>query len=347
MKPLVSIMIPNYNHSLYLERCIKSAINQTYDNLEIVVLDNSSNDNSIEIATKFLADTRVRICKNEYNCFNRSYMILSECLTCGKYLILLCADDVLYPDFILNAVEIMEKYPNVGYVHGEKDIIFDNGNYGGWNPFYKCSFVAPGRNAMPIYMVATVANASQGVMRRQAFASIGGYDQEIEHMQVDRTLWFYLSYNWDVAYIKEKSCAIHIGSQTETSITIKNSQHLIQSHLTLLNFIKFAKEHDLPEVYGRKDEAERRLADEFVGYAARMFIQEDYEKTNSYLNYAKVINRRIVDSENYKLVYSALNGETINKGIIRNLYLIDEHKKRGYEPPKDYMLLQKECDYDA
>ena len=52
-KPLVSIIIPNYNHADYLEERITSILNQTYTNYEIIILDDKSTDNSIEIINKF------------------------------------------------------------------------------------------------------------------------------------------------------------------------------------------------------------------------------------------------------------------------------------------------------
>ena len=91
-KPLVSIMIPNYNYSRYLDQCIKSALNQTYENLEIVILDNASTDNSVEVAAKYTSDNRVRICRNQLNIMSRSYNVLADVLTTGKYMLLLCSE---------------------------------------------------------------------------------------------------------------------------------------------------------------------------------------------------------------------------------------------------------------
>ena len=53
MKELVSIIVPIYNVSEYLERCIKSLINQTYKNIEIVLVNDGSTDNSLDICKKY------------------------------------------------------------------------------------------------------------------------------------------------------------------------------------------------------------------------------------------------------------------------------------------------------
>lgn len=66
--PLVSILIPVYNRERYIAECIESAINQTYTNIEIIIVDNSSDDNTWEICQKFAAmDQRIRIFQNETN----------------------------------------------------------------------------------------------------------------------------------------------------------------------------------------------------------------------------------------------------------------------------------------
>ena len=51
--PLVSIIIPNYNHAQFLERRIESVLNQTYKNFEIILLDDYSNDNSVDIIRRY------------------------------------------------------------------------------------------------------------------------------------------------------------------------------------------------------------------------------------------------------------------------------------------------------
>ena len=50
--PLVSIVVPSYNHASYIEKCIESIINQDYDNYELIVIDDGSTDTSAEILIK-------------------------------------------------------------------------------------------------------------------------------------------------------------------------------------------------------------------------------------------------------------------------------------------------------
>lgn len=52
-QPLVSILIPNYNYAKYLQHCLDSVVNQTYKNIEIIIQDNASTDNSYEIMLEY------------------------------------------------------------------------------------------------------------------------------------------------------------------------------------------------------------------------------------------------------------------------------------------------------
>lgn len=341
-QPLVSILIPNYNHSRYLDECITSAINQTYSNLEIIVLDNASEDNSVEVAKKYMKDSRVRVCRNGKNILNTSYTILDR-LSNGKYKMLLCADDYIESTFVEKAVKIMEAYPNIGYVHVERDFITDKGQKLDLDFFFNCSFIAPGREVMPIYTVTTIAHPSQGIFRTETFRKIGGYEMEIDHMNADRMLWFYMSYEADYAYIREKLCNIRIGEQTETFITQKNFQHPILCHLTLKEMMRFAKKYKLSAVYAREAEAGRRLARDFLNYAAGMMVAQDMESAGRYLDYAVIVSGEIIDEECYRRMIQMLNGtEPIDIIYLKLMTKNALQKKRGYDPPQNYRKINLE-----
>ena len=345
-EPLVSILIPNYNHAKYLDQCIQSALKQTYENLEIILLDNTSADDSIEVAGKYLYDKRFRICRNPINVMNHSYRILAEDLSTGKYLILLCADDYLYPDFIKMAVDIMERNPNVGYVHGEKDHVLSDGTIIEGEAFYRCSFVASGENAMPIYMMAPVAVPTQGVIRRSAFLEIHGYDKEIDHLNADRTMWFYLSACSDAGYIKERCCAIRTGDMNETAITTANFQHPILLYLTILNYLKYAKEKGYKQVLDREEAAKLRLAKELVDTAKRLAIGKQYGLAEKYLTLAKVITRKVQEEESFKEAEDFIvSGDNSGNKNSDSEVVAWSKRKREYDPPVGYHELIRGIDY--
>lgn len=340
-KPLMSIMIPNYNHSMYLDECIQSALRQTYDNIEIIVMDNASTDNSLNVAGKYVSD-RVRVCRNAFNILNSNYKVV-ESLAKGKYAMLLCADDLINESFVERAVSIMEKNPNIGYVHGERDFITDKGELIDLEPFFNCSFMAPGLDIMPLYMVTTIAHPSQGIFRRETFKSIDGYDMEIDHMNADRMLWFYLSFESDYAYIREKMCNIRIGSQTETLITQRNFQHPILCHLTIKEMVDFARMNDLPRVYKREEEALLRLAKDFLNYAAGMISVKDLQCAGRYLDYAELVSEEIINDEIYIQLRKMQDERLgIDLDYLNSLIIHGLQKARNYNPPENYEIMGEE-----
>lgn len=339
--PLVSIMIPNYNHSQYLDECILSAKHQTYRNIEILVLDNASEDQSMQTAAKYAGNT-VRVCRNPHNILSTSYQVLDQ-LAGGKYRMLLGADDFIEPDFIERAVGIMERYPNVGYVHGERNFVTDTGEVIALEPFYRCSFIAPGRDVMPIYMVTTMAQASQGIFRSDVFHECGGYDMEIDYMNVDRILWFYLSYHSDYGYIREKMCNIRVGRQTETFICQSNFQHPINYHLTVKEMVRFAKAKGLEAVYKREAEALERLARDFLNCAAGMLIAGDLVCARRYLEYARLLSKPVAQEELYvRLLQMQQGKDVIDRAYLDKISFSALQKPRNYEPPPHYQLLDQE-----
>ena len=100
MTTLISIIISAYNNRQYLERCIKSAIGQTYQNLEIIIVDDGSTDGSAEICDSFASkDYRIKVIhqKNQGLSVARNTGVKHST---GKYLTFVDGDDFIYPECI-------------------------------------------------------------------------------------------------------------------------------------------------------------------------------------------------------------------------------------------------------
>ena len=112
LKPLVSIGIPAYNAEKTLDACIKSVVNQTYRNIEIIISDNCSSDSTAAICRKFAdIDPRINLVVQEENIgpvANFNY-VLSR--STGTYFMWLATDDFKSPDFIDINLEFLQKNP--------------------------------------------------------------------------------------------------------------------------------------------------------------------------------------------------------------------------------------------
>ena len=99
-KELVSIIIPVYNTEKYLEECLDSVCSQTYKNLEIILINDGSTDNSEEICQKFKdMDQRIQI----YTCFNSGPAFarnLGLSKAHGEYIMFVDSDDWILPELV-------------------------------------------------------------------------------------------------------------------------------------------------------------------------------------------------------------------------------------------------------
>jgi glycosyltransferase involved in cell wall biosynthesis len=117
--PLVGIVTPVYNGEAFLEECIESVLKQTYKNWQYVILNNSSTDRSLEIASKYAAaDSRISVHNTtellpQLQNFN---LALSFVPDRAEYYKLILADDWIYPECIERMVGLAEKNPQVGIV---------------------------------------------------------------------------------------------------------------------------------------------------------------------------------------------------------------------------------------
>lgn len=118
----ISILIPVFNRQDYISDCIQSALNQTYQNIEVVIVDNASEDDTWGICLTFAAkDPRIRIFRNETNigpvlnwkkCFDKAQ---------GLYGKILFSDDLMSPDYLEKTLPFLQD-PDVGFVFSSTEI---------------------------------------------------------------------------------------------------------------------------------------------------------------------------------------------------------------------------------
>jgi glycosyltransferase involved in cell wall biosynthesis len=119
LQPLVSVLTPVYNGEHYLAECIESVLAQTYENWEYCIVNNCSTDRTLEIAQKYASqDKRIRIHNNEtfVGCDANGNIALRQMSPDSKYCKVVHADDWLFPECIMQMVELAEAHPTVAIV---------------------------------------------------------------------------------------------------------------------------------------------------------------------------------------------------------------------------------------
>jgi glycosyltransferase involved in cell wall biosynthesis len=122
-EPLVSICIPAYNSEKTLAKTITSLINQTYKNIEIIIIDNCSADTTVKIAQGF-NDPRIKVIRCEEHLpaaeknWNRCFSYAN-----GEFLAIFHADDMYLPDMVKRQIETFLTIPSIGSVFTQGNII--------------------------------------------------------------------------------------------------------------------------------------------------------------------------------------------------------------------------------
>jgi glycosyltransferase involved in cell wall biosynthesis len=122
-RPLVSIVTPSYNQAQFLERTIRSVLDQDYQHIEYLVVDGGSTDGSLEIIKRFAPKLSWWISEADFGQTEAINKGLGRAQ--GQILAWLNSDDTYLPDAVSQAVVFLQSHPEVGMVYGDANFIDD------------------------------------------------------------------------------------------------------------------------------------------------------------------------------------------------------------------------------
>jgi len=193
--PLVSVIIPNYNHERYLQKRIESVLNQKYTNIEVLLLDDFSTDNSRDILNEYCKhDHRIKLHFNNSNSGSvfkqwRKGITLSS----GKYIWIAESDDYADDNFLDLLVCLLEDNEKLSFVYSNSFIINEHSDITGKTSDWKNTYFATDRWNKDFYaegvhelnqylsLQCTVNNASATVFRRSSIINVGGIDTSFRY----------------------------------------------------------------------------------------------------------------------------------------------------------------------
>jgi len=115
----IDIAIPNYNYGPFLEACIGSVLAQGVDDIRILVIDNASTDDSVAVVRRLMAsDGRIALLARDRNLGLHASLNAFLDWAEGEFCLMLCADDILAPDFLRRSLALMQDHPNAAFCYG-------------------------------------------------------------------------------------------------------------------------------------------------------------------------------------------------------------------------------------
>lgn len=200
--PLVIVGIALYNHEKYIVKCLESIVKQSYKNIELIVIDDGSPDNSFQVAKKYLDNQD----------YNKNYKIITRpnkgmCNTLneiakqseGKYISFIGSDDCWMLNKIEDQVKYLEENPKYMLVHSNSQVIDNEDNEKNILDFsnkkntgYLFDFIIEGKGGI---------NTPSHLYKTEIYTKIGYYDSTLKFEDTD--FWLRLTKVYEVGYINK------------------------------------------------------------------------------------------------------------------------------------------------
>lgn len=179
--PLVSIALPTYNAGKYLRPAVNSILRQTYENWELLLMDDGTEDSSLE-SINDIRDSRIIIIQDVQNKGLAARLNQAIDVAKGEYFARMDADDVAYPERIAKQVEILQLRSNLDLVAARALAISDEDEPIGLMPFYESHEELTGQPWKGFYLVHSTWLARTSWFKKYRYTSPAPYsceDQEL------------------------------------------------------------------------------------------------------------------------------------------------------------------------
>ena len=196
--PLVSVIIPTYNRASLIEKSVKSVYSQTYSNIELIVVDDGSEDDTERILSSYIDKNGLVFHKHKENRGAPAARNTGGNLAHGEFLAFLDSDDKWDPRKLEKQVQIFNtSSPDVALVYTGIKKINEKGDFlGNKIPVMK------GYIFNDLLIDNCIGSTSVAMIRRDAFLSVGGFDEKFPARQ-DLDLWLRIARDYAVDYIAE------------------------------------------------------------------------------------------------------------------------------------------------
>lgn len=272
--PLVSVCVPTMNGGRWIAECLASARSQTYERIEILVVDDRSTDNTVDYV-RSLKDDRIRVIVNETRRGLAGNWNKCVRLAQGEFIKFLFQDDALYPDCVGRMVSLMLRHPQLGMVFSRRDLKVEGDtpaelaaeivrNFG--DPHLKCGNLQEVNDGRRLFAAhyeqglyeSCIAEPPTTLLRRDLFQHLGLFNTRM-CQACDIEMWLRIMFFYDVGFLDEKLLFFRVhGKSTSATNHLTGSAEYDHFWLLegLLSHPEIAREY--PHLNTLRDEQLRR-----------------------------------------------------------------------------------------
>jgi glycosyltransferase involved in cell wall biosynthesis len=243
--PTLSVVVPNYNHAKYLEFSLPAILKQSFRPLEVLVLDDASKDNSVEVIRRFAAqDPLVRLVQNEKNLTVVPNLNKGVELARGDYVYIGAADDEVLPGIFEQSMRLLAQYPQAAlsctvcqWRYEESGLSFYIGVGMADHPAY----ISPADMIRIGKQGKLMISSSSLVFRRQALLDVGGFIPELRWL-ADWFAAYVSSFRYGLCFVPEPLSLVNIIPKSHYTHGSKQPEHLriLRRIVELINSPEFA-----------------------------------------------------------------------------------------------------------
>lgn len=254
---MVSVIIPTYNRKDTLKRSIDSVLNQTYGNIEVIIVDDCSTDGSFEyIADVYEEVQNITYIMNDKNIGPGAARNVGVMHAKGEYVAFHDSDDVWMPDKLEKQMKLMKQTDdNVGFVYSSFCGEAQDGSIGVWPPENWENSKKEG-DIFSWLLLQPMVGAITIVMKKEIFLTVGGFNEELRALE-DYEFSLRVAQRYNILFIEEALARVY-NSADSVGKSALNSMYA-QCYIAK----KYLKEY---EKYGLKKEKYLRMLDEAKKY---------------------------------------------------------------------------------
>lgn len=257
IEPLVSVIVPTYNRADYLIEAVESVCNQTYNNWELLIVDDGSTDNTVDVLVEYLKDDRIHYWHQDNQGQSVARQKALDNAT-GEYVAFLDSDNLWFPERLQLGVTELSKDSDIAVAYGDVTTIDENGNETSRTNMRRYS----GRIAAQL-LRDNFVTMNTSLVRRSAIDRVGGMRPTVRRAD-DYDLWLRMSALFKFIYIPEYMAEYRVMDDQISS----NKDGRFSSNREIIE--NFHKEYPDAVSFGEKRRAWSSFFTRKAGYEASM-----------------------------------------------------------------------------